>query len=215
MSWPVLSSTSPILSGACSLHPSLDIFSMIKKLLFITLLSWVLAVSARGPIQKPFQAPVPGASTPHGCYSMSTIATTKQDVARFNSPGLCTDRCRSREKAVAILQRDLCICTDLLPAASAVTKDSGCNYPCPGYAMEACGGKEGTVSVWNTGLKQNIPNAAPEGFEMLSSFIFKGLDLGKEASVGAYNFFCTYFNCRSSEHPDESDYDSDPKAHLD
>lgn len=188
---------------------------MIAKLFFIALLSWAMAVSAASTLQKPYKSPVLGESTPHGCYSMSTIATAQQDVNEFNSPGFCSQRCRNNGKAVAILQRKSCICTDVFPADSAVVQDSKCNVPCPGYAMEACGGSKGTVSVWNTGIKQKVPDAAPEGFEVLSQVIFKGMELGKDASVGAYNFFCTYFNCRSSEHPDESEYDSDPKAHMD
>ncbi|KAK7433068.1 Protein SLG1 [Neonectria magnoliae] len=51
-----------------------------------------------------------------------------------------------------------CYCADTYPARVCQLDDDQCDYPCPGYPMEACGSLNGAFSVFNTGLEVTVEN---------------------------------------------------------
>ncbi|KAF5569501.1 SLG1 [Fusarium phyllophilum] len=116
----------------------------------IALLSLLSLVAARDALQNPTESPVLGEVTPQGCFSaLPSQADGRSDT--FNSVGSCADYCQTQKKTVAILKGVECICADIYPAKSAKVDDDKCDTPCPGYAKDACGGKD-TYSVFNLGV---------------------------------------------------------------
>ncbi|KAL4731782.1 hypothetical protein ACLX1H_000771 [Fusarium chlamydosporum] len=85
----------------------------------------------------------------------------------FAASGHCWNQCKEETKLVAILHGSKCYCSNNYPARSLLVDDSQCNYPCAGYAFEACGGIDTPAySVYNTGLEL-LPESdgGDDGFE--------------------------------------------------
>ncbi|KAF5986606.1 SLG1 [Fusarium coicis] len=116
----------------------------------VALLSLLSLVAARDALQGPTESPVLGEVTPQGCFSaLPSEADGRSDT--FNSVGSCADYCEEQNKTVAILKGVECICADIYPVKSAKVDDDKCDMPCPGYAKDACGGKN-AYSVFNLGV---------------------------------------------------------------
>ncbi|EFQ27473.1 transmembrane alpha-helix domain-containing protein [Colletotrichum graminicola] len=113
--------------------------------------------SARG-VQKPSTLPLPSALTSHGCYNMNATTWQKYPTKQGISSGSCNVECTDvLKKNVMALNGEDCYCGDSYPPTEAVVDDSKCNFPCPFYPAEACGGvgDNGALyfSVFNTGIK--------------------------------------------------------------
>ncbi|KAH7113995.1 hypothetical protein B0J13DRAFT_574049 [Dactylonectria estremocensis] len=126
--------------------------------IYTTLLLWVTLVAARSRelAQPPTSVAVPGRLTSQGCYgSLPAVALGEHMV--FASVGACSNRCMQRYKSVTILHLDVCFCSDTYPPRRSLVDDARCNSPCPGYAMEACGGRNpDAYGVFNTGLNPDV-----------------------------------------------------------
>ncbi|GKT43435.1 cell wall integrity and stress response component 1 [Colletotrichum spaethianum] len=112
-------------------------------------------------VQEPSTAPAPSALTAHGCYNQNATTWEKYIPSQGISSGSCNDECKTvQKKNVMALNGEDCYCGDSYPPASAVVDDAKCNFPCPYYPQEACGGVEGGMyfSVFNTGLKLVVPD---------------------------------------------------------
>ncbi|KAK1498327.1 transmembrane alpha-helix domain-containing protein [Colletotrichum tamarilloi] len=110
--------------------------------------------------QKPSEAARPGAITNHGCYNASSTTWQKYPVENI-STGSCTLECQTKQKKnVAAINGEDCYCGDSYPPKIDVVDDKKCNFPCPFYPEEACGGVEDMMyySVFNTGLKLVVPD---------------------------------------------------------
>ncbi|KND89295.1 hypothetical protein TOPH_06000 [Tolypocladium ophioglossoides CBS 100239] len=117
--------------------------------------------------QKPSTFPMPNAPTSHGCYG-SAGNMTLHPVDNMSS-GSCNKACEDDNFWVAGLHGPQCYCGYAYPPDKDVVDDQKCNYPCPSYDLEACGGlgKPGFWSVFNTGI--NVEAVAYEGASTTSS----------------------------------------------
>ncbi|GJC91518.1 transmembrane alpha-helix domain-containing protein [Colletotrichum higginsianum IMI 349063] len=116
--------------------------------------------SARG-VQQPSTAPAPSALTAQGCFDRNATTWEKYTPKQGISSGSCNDECKLvQEKNVMALNGEDCYCGDSYPPLAAVVDDKKCNFPCPFYSQEACGGVDGGMfySVFNTGLKLVVPH---------------------------------------------------------
>lgn len=117
--------------------------------------------------QKPSTFPLPNALTSHGCYR-SGGNMTLHSVPHMSS-GSCYDECKAGNYWVSGLHGPQCFCGYAYPSDGDLVDDSKCNYPCPTYPQEACGGlgKPGYWSVFNTGV--NVEAVAFEGTSTTST----------------------------------------------
>lgn len=138
-------------------------FSLIAKgfLATITHASGSFAFSevarASGPEQPPSQPANPGMLTSHGCYSDKGNLTTVKNVPILSS-GSCAEACNSGNFYVMATHGSECLCGFAYPPEDHIADDEKCNNPCEGYPLEACGGIPSYYSVYNTGLKVDVPN---------------------------------------------------------
>ncbi|CAM1506226.1 Fc.00g058670.m01.CDS01 [Cosmosporella sp. VM-42] len=125
--------------------------------IYTTLLIWVtLAAASRKPEQPPVEIPIRGQRTSHGCYkSLSATASRMEFPAKYLSVGHCGYRCTKAGKAVMMVGWDRCLCADTYPPPLSLVDDDQCNWPCPGFGIEACGGQK-VYGVFNTGLKLDV-----------------------------------------------------------
>ncbi|KAK1972546.1 hypothetical protein LY78DRAFT_305377 [Colletotrichum sublineola] len=115
-------------------------------------------------VQKPSSNPLPQALTAHGCYNQNATTWQKYIPQQGLSSGSCNVECKEvQKKNVMALNGEDCYCGDSYPPSDAVVDDKKCNYPCPFYPNEACGGIDGGLyySVFNTGLKLVVPDDQP------------------------------------------------------
>jgi cell wall integrity and stress response component len=111
-------------------------------------------VSGRRQLQTPAQSPVLNQMTSQGCFSTLPSDAESHGSGSFLASGECWNSCTKENKNVAITSGSTCYCSDNYPAKSSLLDDSSCDWPCPGYAMEACGGLDPKAySVFNTGLE--------------------------------------------------------------
>ena len=124
------------------------------KFRLLTLLAMGAAqVSGKDQIQKPAQSPLINQMTSQGCFSALPSDADSHGSFAFMTTGECGNSCTKEKKPVAITLGSTCYCSDKYPAKSSLVDDSSCDEPCPGYAMEACGGMDPkSYSVFNTGL---------------------------------------------------------------
>ncbi|KAK4192415.1 hypothetical protein QBC35DRAFT_222440 [Podospora australis] len=61
-------------------------------------------------------------------------------MSDFQSEGRCNGNCTTAKKAFAIIQEKACWCSDYIPAKADLKSTSECNYTCPGYPSDLCGG---------------------------------------------------------------------------
>lgn len=118
--------------------------SLYHSSIFIMQLHWaiavaacVAAVTAQRDLQPPATTPVLGKVTSQGCFS-SRVSAWSTENDRFASPGSCANLCRQKEMPVAALRGAACYCGEEYPAADTLVEDAKCNYPCPGYPLDAC-----------------------------------------------------------------------------
>ncbi|PNY24858.1 Uncharacterized protein TCAP_05192 [Tolypocladium capitatum] len=113
-------------------------------------------------VQKPSTFPIPNAPTSHGCYGSAGNMTLHKTVENMSS-GSCNEACKADNFWVSGLHGPQCFCGYSYPSDKDVVADNNCNYPCPSYDLEACGGlgKPGFWSVFNTGV--NVEAVAYEG----------------------------------------------------
>jgi cell wall integrity and stress response component len=111
-------------------------------------------VSGKSNLQPPAEDARLNQATSQGCFStLPSKATVVQDRT-FMTTGQCWSHCIKEDKSVAILFGTKCYCSDTYPAKTSLVDDSQCNFNCPGYAREACGGMHPVVySVYNTGIE--------------------------------------------------------------
>ncbi|GKT55836.1 WSC domain containing protein [Colletotrichum tofieldiae] len=122
------------------------------------------AQTATKGVQQPSTSPLPSALTSHGCYNQNATTWEKYIPEQGISSGSCNDECKLvQKKNVMALNGEDCYCGDSYPPSDAIVKDSKCNFPCPFYSQEACGGVDGGLfySVFNTGLKLVVPDDTP------------------------------------------------------
>ncbi|POS83042.1 hypothetical protein EPUL_006076, partial [Erysiphe pulchra] len=97
------------------------------------------------------------ASSPKGCFS-STFSLSLAGSQTFNSIGSCSTLCLGKKAEAMAMQDSDCYCGPTLPPINAITDDSKCSIPCPGYPSDLCGGVN-AFSVYLTGLSAAVPNA--------------------------------------------------------
>ncbi len=90
--------------------------------------------------QQPARSPMPGAMTSQGCYSSAargwyTIANERTGMLTM---GGCAKACTEDGATVAALKATDCFCGAEYPPEENLIEDSQCNFPCPGYPLEAC-----------------------------------------------------------------------------
>ncbi|KAM0285967.1 hypothetical protein ACHAQH_001155 [Verticillium albo-atrum] len=72
------------------------------------------------------------------CSTVNT-ATIQSNYSQWQSLGLCSDYCIQKDFALAIVQYQLCWCSDVHPAEADVESLDNCSQDCPGYDEESCG----------------------------------------------------------------------------
>lgn len=116
--------------------------------------------------QSPSEFPVPGSLKPQGCFSSQGNITIKQTVEKLSS-GSCGKICLRKEYAVMAVRGNQCLCGTHYPPEDTLVNDSNCNFPCPWYDKEACGGTkdDGYWSVFNSGFDVEATNLKEEDLE--------------------------------------------------
>ncbi|KAL2202928.1 hypothetical protein CC79DRAFT_1373075 [Sarocladium strictum] len=193
---------------------------MIPSVFMTTVFGAALAQAAR-ELSTTTKPPVLGNPTPQGCFKSVPAGVLEKDATRnvFNSAGMCNSACRKKDKPVVLIQAQYCICSDIYPARQAQAEDNACNFPCPGYAMEACGSENGAYSVWNTGLQINVKfapdsedggeegNETGEGDSSWDTMMAIAAGLWDNSGAAAVNIMsnlCNYFDCtRRNQDTDE------------
>lgn len=88
---------------------------------------------------------------------------TKQTGVDFVSSGSCGEFCTEKKYWVMGLHGSACYCGMVYPPKKDVTDDTDCNYPCPGFNKEACGGiDEEAYSIFNTGVEIDVASYVDE-----------------------------------------------------
>ena len=174
-----------------------------------TAISFCLAASLGGTSARQLmtihETPVAGKVTPWGCFDSIPENAQKLRSMTFLSVGVCTDACLARKRSVALITGNDCYCSDLLPFSKSQVADDDCNYPCPGYAMNACGSLDGDVSVYHTGLSVAVKeegaqddNDDTDGYmsmKALMAIASGAWSTGEGAASNVVSNVCNYFNC--------------------
>lgn len=74
------------------------------------------------------------------CASINT-ASMSANHSIYQSDGLCYGFCL-RQYALAVVQEDSCWCSNYVPDKSTQVSTDKCNFPCPGFPDDVCGGNE-------------------------------------------------------------------------
>ncbi|KAL5594313.1 hypothetical protein BROUX41_001255 [Berkeleyomyces rouxiae] len=110
--------------------------------------------------QAPSQIPTPGSQTRVGCFSSSGNLTDPGGYADTSvSSGFCgVSLCVEKNYTVFAIRGPKCYCGNSYPPEDDIVADSRCNYPCPAYPDEACGGISGggAWSVFNSGIEVDV-----------------------------------------------------------
>jgi cell wall integrity and stress response component len=117
----------------------------------------------KAPTQTPTQVPRPKVITSQGCFaSTGNMTLMKLDPSRV-STGECREACMDDYLAFGVMGQK-CYCGNEYPEEDALSDDKNCNYPCPSYPFEVCGGigKPGYMSVFNLGIELTLDNYKPE-----------------------------------------------------
>ncbi|CRK06865.1 hypothetical protein BN1723_006547 [Verticillium longisporum] len=120
--------------------------------------------SQEAPVQvKPYPqgAPLLDNQVYQGCFS-SRGELQKIYSDRNVSNGACAGACKAKYNVYA-MNGATCYCGNTYPAAKDLVDQDKCNYNCPGYPYDACGGiKDGTFyDVFNSGLDVVVENFVP------------------------------------------------------
>lgn len=138
-------------------------------------------------VQPPIEAAKLGGQASQGCFKskvadwdfykidgLSTGACHYLDVDGTGTKGVCAQKA-DKKYTVSALSPDGCYCGWEYPPKADIIKDSDCNFGCPAYGEEACGGftDDGTTyySVYNIGVKINVPYKASSSSSSSSSSV--------------------------------------------
>ncbi|KAK0712150.1 hypothetical protein B0T21DRAFT_72344 [Apiosordaria backusii] len=101
------------------------------------------------------------------CARVNTGMDFDPLVSNFQSMGRCLGNCTDAEYAFAIVLEKKCWCSNLIPNRADQAQISDCNYPCPGYPDDICGGK----GVWGyMEVAEHKPSGtAPAGMGIATS----------------------------------------------
>ncbi|KAK7415001.1 Protein SLG1 [Neonectria punicea] len=114
------------------------------------------------PTQRPSTAPIADQLTSHGCYKSQGNLTVAKAVRSFLTSGSCWEYCKGKDYLVMGLHATSCYCGMVYPPEIDLTDDKKCNYSCPGYPQESCGGLvDGIFSIWNTGIDVLVDDMEP------------------------------------------------------
>jgi cell wall integrity and stress response component len=72
------------------------------------------------------------------CAGLNT-APMAANLSIYQSNGLCSDFCRAKGYAFAIVQYQSCWCSNFVPDASTTVSTGRCDMVCPGFGDETCG----------------------------------------------------------------------------
>jgi cell wall integrity and stress response component len=128
-------------------------------------LSSATAVMAASTTSKgvpvPSALPMKGALRSQGCWAGKGDTWELVPTLEYPSSGSCSDYCTPLNYTVIATHAEECFCGDDYPPEDKSVDDSKCNYPCPGFDPEACGGigSPATYGVYNTGVKIDVPFA--------------------------------------------------------
>ncbi|KAG5660149.1 hypothetical protein KAF25_003671 [Fusarium avenaceum] len=115
-------------------------------------LSLLASAAAADHLQQPKKSPILNEITSQGCFDSLPNDMISGRNTTFNSVGTCADYCQENDAEVASLQGKSCFCSHSYPPEDSQVDDDQCDVPCPGYANDACGGKD-AFSVFNLGLE--------------------------------------------------------------
>jgi len=121
-----------------------------------------------------------------GCFSaLPGTLFSAPTTNIFNSRGLCRDRCRNANSGgpaylYVALQDNQCFCGIGLPLASNQVAEERCSTPCPGYAMDTCGG-QGVYTVLMTSPEGD---AGDQGGSASSSEVMMSSLSGGQSTAG-------------------------------
>ncbi|UNI17814.1 hypothetical protein JDV02_004132 [Purpureocillium takamizusanense] len=122
--------------------------------------------------QSPSEFPLQGSPKSQGCYSSFGNMTLHKPVDNMSS-GSCNQACKEDEYWVSGLKGSSCYCGFALPPKADLVDDKKCNYPCPYYDLEACGGLgTGFYSTFNLGINieaTNLQSSSSSGSTPTSS----------------------------------------------
>lgn len=109
------------------------------------------------------QDAVLGESTPQGCFNRTRYFSgwhvNVHNTMSQNTPASCNVFCRDdRKSPVALLDGDVCYCSDIYPPREDLVDDAFCSTPCHGDASLTCGNTHKFLSVWNTGVRVDVPH---------------------------------------------------------
>ncbi|KAH6686771.1 hypothetical protein F5X68DRAFT_12342 [Plectosphaerella plurivora] len=148
----------------------------------------VAAQAAASPSETPKQPPIEparmGGQASQGCfkskvadwdfYKIDGLSTGACHYLGPNDKGVCVAKA-DKKYTVSALSPDGCYCGWEYPPKADIIKDSDCNFGCPAYPGEACGGftDDGTTyySVFNIGVKINVPYKAADSSSSSSSSV--------------------------------------------
>jgi cell wall integrity and stress response component len=126
----------------------------------ILILLPMAATAVATQLEQSAEDPVIGETTIHGCYS-SVGKLQLNESYTFNTQSSCAEVCGGTGAYVAATQGESCYCGSEYPPVSTLVDDSQCDEPCPGYAMDACGGTK-TFTVLNTGIKVTVDSSTDD-----------------------------------------------------
>lgn len=117
----------------------------------------------RAPAQYPTLAPSvqarPQTLTSQGCFSSKgDLVNPKNYPVIRVSIGFCNDDVCTNSTVFAAKGQE-CFCGSKYPPKDTQVDQSKCDYSCPSYLQEACGGINGGsfYSVFNTGIEVDVP----------------------------------------------------------
>jgi hypothetical protein len=219
---PLLDPTKPAANSLsasifrASTIPYIPVTATMLPKAFAALLLCAVTAQARGDLSTVQEVPVPGKATPQGCFkSLPASIAEKSRSITFLSPGSCSDACKKAEKSVAMMQGNKCFCSDVYPMSTARIQDTDCNYPCPGYVLDACGSLENSAySVWNTGIDAHVEyeagddgevNIDEEGVSWMLAVAKGAWNKGEDASAMIMAHVCKFFDCARARGGEDSD----------
>lgn len=118
----------------------------------------VVRAPAKGS-QSPSTAAVPDGMASQGCYNSKANMTNANLKSTTVSSGSCREYCLDKEFNLIALNGQNCYCGMAIPESDTMVNDNKCNYPCPAYPEEACGGigEPSYYSIFNIGLTVDPP----------------------------------------------------------
>lgn len=136
----------------------LSLFAIVAMGLFDN--TALAATQTTSGYQGPTQVPTPGSQTRAGCFSSQGSLKDPGGYPETSvSSGFCgVSLCVAKNYTVFAIKGTKCYCGYSYPPEDDIVSDSHCNYPCPAYPKEACGGitNGGAWSVFNSGINVDV-----------------------------------------------------------